>query len=168
MALTGNSNSKVQPVAPLWRELLSPVAGSKQLVHSTSETWWKCELCMSCLGPQLPPSNGYGPYRILAVCRIYLWPAVRTELGQEEWLRSPVNREQRGLIVAGDQGSRRGYDCSEMALTDNHSSKVWVAPPGHELLPSVAGSKWLVHWTSETWWKFEKCRRSTLCLILLM
>jgi hypothetical protein len=37
-----------------------------------------------------PPSNGYVPYRILAVCRINLWPAVRMELGQEGRLKQPV------------------------------------------------------------------------------
>jgi hypothetical protein len=57
----------------------------------------------------------------------------------------------RGPIVAGDQGSRRGHHYSEMALTGNPSSKVWVAPTGCELLPPVAGRKRLVHWTSETW-----------------
>jgi hypothetical protein len=29
----------------------------------------------------------HGPYGIQAVCRHNLWPAVRTELGQEKWLR---------------------------------------------------------------------------------
>ncbi len=36
------------------------------------------------------PSNGYGPYGILAVSRINLWPAVRMELGQEGWLKQLV------------------------------------------------------------------------------
>ncbi len=49
-----------------------------------------------------PPCNGYGPYEILAVCRHNLWPAVSMELGQDEWLRSGENREQRGPIIAGD------------------------------------------------------------------
>ncbi len=30
--------------------------------------------------------------------------------------------------------------CSEMALTGNPSSKVWIAPLGRELLPRVAGT----------------------------
>jgi hypothetical protein len=29
------------------------------------------------------------------------------------------------------------------------------------MLPPVAGSKRLVHWTSETWWKWEKFRSYT-------
>ncbi len=65
--------------------MLPPMAGSKRLVHWTSETWWKCEKCRSSTGL---PSNRYRPYGILAVCHHNLWPAVRTELGQEEWIRS--------------------------------------------------------------------------------
>jgi hypothetical protein len=72
------------------------------------------------------------------------------EQGQEEWLKQLVAKGG-GPIMAGDQGSHQGHHCSETALTGNPSSKVWVAPPGHELLPPVAGSKRLVHWTSETW-----------------
>jgi hypothetical protein len=41
-------------------------------------------------------------------------------------------------------------DCSKMALTCKPTSKVWVAPPGRELVPPVAGSKQIVHWTSGT------------------
>ncbi len=64
--------------------------------------------------PSPPPNNGYGPYGILAVCRINLWPAVR--LGQEGWLKQPVAKV-RGPIVDNDLGSRRGHHCSETALT---------------------------------------------------
>ncbi len=131
MALTGNASSEVW-VALSGHKPLTPVAGNKQLVHWTSETWWKWEKCRSSTGLPTPPSNGYVPFRILAVCRHNLWPAVRTELGQEEWLRLPWNHKQRGPIVAGDQGSRRGHHCSETALTGNPSSEVWVAPPEHE------------------------------------
>jgi hypothetical protein len=35
-------------------------------------------------------------------------------------------------------------------LTSYPSSKVCVAPQGCELLPHVAGSKRIVHWTGET------------------
>jgi hypothetical protein len=85
-------------------------------------------------------SNGYGPYGILAVCRINQWPAVRMELGQEGWLKQLVAKV-RGPIVADDQGSRQGHHCSRPVLTGNPSSKVWVAPPGRKPLPLVAGSK---------------------------
>ncbi len=37
--------------------------------------------------------------------------------------------------------------CGKTALTGNPSSKLWVAPPGRQPLPPVAGSKWLVHFT---------------------
>jgi hypothetical protein len=67
--------------------------------------------------------------------------------------------------MAGDQGSRWSHYCSKTVLTGNPSFKVWVAPPGRELLPPVVGSKWLVHWTSETWLKCEKCRSSTVHLL---
>jgi hypothetical protein len=96
-------------------------------------------------------SNGYEPYRIQAVCWHNLWPAVRTELGQEEWQGHRENREQRGPIVASDQGSHRGHHCNKIGLTGNPSSKVWVELHGHEPLPSVAGSKRLIYWTSESW-----------------
>jgi hypothetical protein len=94
--------------------------------------------------PTPPPCYRYGPYGILAVCHINLWPVVRMELGQEGWLKQPVSKV-RGPIVAGDQRSRRGHHCREIVLTGNLSSKVWVAPPGREPLTSVTGSKWLVH-----------------------
>jgi hypothetical protein len=38
----------------------------------------------------LPLSNGYGPCGILAVCHINLWSAVRTELGQKDWVKQLV------------------------------------------------------------------------------
>jgi hypothetical protein len=72
---------------------------------------WKCAKCRSSTGLPPPPSNGYGPYGILAVCRINLWPAVRVELGQEGWLKQTVAKV-RGPIMAGDQGSRGGRQCS--------------------------------------------------------
>ncbi len=53
-------------------------------------------------------------------------------------------------IKADDLGSPQCHHCSEMALTGNLSSKVWVASPGHEPLPLVMGSKRSAHWTSET------------------
>jgi hypothetical protein len=103
-------------------------------------------------GPNRYGPNGYGPYGILAVCRINLWPAGRIELGKQGWLKQPVAKV-RGPILAGDQGSRRGHHCSETELTGNPSSKEFRAMvhPGGEPLPPVAGSKRLVHWTSETW-----------------
>ncbi len=57
------------------------------------------------------------------------------ELGQEGWLKQPVamvaaNCEQRGPIMAGDQGSFRGYQCSKTSLTGDPSSMHVSAPPG--------------------------------------
>jgi hypothetical protein len=128
----------------------APCGGKQTVSHWTSETWWKCEKRRELpRAPPPPPSNGYGPYWILTVCRINLWPAVRMELGQEGWLNQPVAKI-RGPIMAGDQGSHRGHHYSETALTGNPSSRVWVAPPERDLLPLVTGSKRLTHWTSET------------------
>ncbi len=45
---------------------------------------------------------------------------------------------------------KKSLDCSETAVTDDPSSKVWFAPPGHEPLLPVVGSKQSTHWTSET------------------
>jgi hypothetical protein len=87
-----------------------------------------------------PLSNGYGPCGILAVCHINLWSAVRTELGQKDWVKQLVAKA-RGPIVASDQGSGRGHHCSQMTLTGYPSSKVWVAPLGHEPLPPVGGKQ---------------------------
>ncbi len=106
-ALTGNPSSKVW-VTPTGRELLPPVAGSKRLVHWTSETWWKCEKCRSSTGLPLPLSKGYGPYRILAVCPHNLWPAVRTKLGQGEWLRSRQKQQAKKTYCSWWSGIMSG------------------------------------------------------------
>ncbi len=46
------------------------------------------------------------------------------------------DREQRGPIVAGDQGSRRGHQCRETSLIREPGSIVSVgASLGHGLLP---------------------------------
>jgi hypothetical protein len=53
------------------------------------------------------------------------------ELGQEGWLKQLVAKV-REPIVADDQGSRQGYQCSETSLTGEPSSSVplqeWVHP----------------------------------------
>jgi hypothetical protein len=59
------------------------------------------------------------------------------ELQQERWAKQLVAKV-REPIMASDQGLCPGHHCSEMALTGNPSSKVWVAPPGHESLSPVA------------------------------
>jgi hypothetical protein len=51
------------------------------------------------------------------------------------WLRQPVakvvrNCKQRGSIVAGDQGTRRGHQCSKTSLTKDPSSRSVGATPG--------------------------------------
>jgi hypothetical protein len=48
------------------------------------------------------------------------------ELGQEGWQKQPVDKvitncEQRGPIVASDQGSCRAHQCSEVSLTGDPS-----------------------------------------------
>jgi hypothetical protein len=62
-ALTGNPSSKMW-VAPLGREPLHPMVGSKQLVHWTSETWRKCPSMAlgvgDCLTGRCPPAAGHG------------------------------------------------------------------------------------------------------------
>jgi hypothetical protein len=60
-------------------------------------------------------SKGSWPYGILVVCRINLWPAVRMELGQYGWLKQPGAKVGE-LIVAGDQGLRRGHQSTETSL----------------------------------------------------
>jgi hypothetical protein len=140
--LIGNPSSIVWVATP-GREPLPPMTGSNRLVHWTSETWWKCEKCRSSTG--LPLSNMYGPYRILVVCCHNLWPAVRTELGQEEWLSSLRKPQVKRTYRSRWSGITSQYHCSQTALTSNPSSKVLVAHPGSKPLPPVAGSERLVH-----------------------
>jgi hypothetical protein len=66
-------------------------------------------------------SKVYGPYGILAVCYRNLWTAVRTKLGQEEWLRSP--RKPR---------AKRTY-CSRRS--GNHVGVTTVARQRKQLIP---------------------------------
>jgi hypothetical protein len=104
---------------PLWQKANGSCTGPVTVRHGESSA-----------GPH-PPSNGYGHYGILVVCRINLWPAVRMELGQEGWLKQLVAKV-RWPIMAGDQGSRRGHHCSEAALTGNPYSHVKCQLPTKE------------------------------------
>jgi hypothetical protein len=70
------------------------------------------------------------------------------ELGQEGWLKQPVAKA-RGPIMASDQESRQGHQCSEIMLIGDPSSRSVGASPGRTAAPQ-AGSKWLTRWTSET------------------
>jgi hypothetical protein len=61
-----------------------------------------------------------------------------------------ANRDQRGSIVASDQGSHRGHQCSKTSLKGEPSFIVNVgASPEREPMP-LSGSKWLTHRTNET------------------
>ncbi len=110
--LTGNPCSKVWVTLRAWT---TASCGGKQMV-SPLDQWDMVKVWEMQELHRAPPSNGYGPYGILTICRINLWPAVRIELWQEVWLKQPVAKV-RGPIMAGDQGSCRGHHCSETALT---------------------------------------------------
>ncbi len=56
------------------------------------------------------------------------------ELGQEGWLNQPVAKV-RGPIMACDQGSHQGHQCSETSLTGDPSSRSVGASLGREPLP---------------------------------
>ncbi len=56
------------------------------------------------------------------------------ELGQEGWLKQLVAKV-RGPIMAGDQGSHWGHQCSETTLTGDTSSRSVGASLGCETLP---------------------------------
>jgi hypothetical protein len=73
------------------------------------------------------PSKGSGPYGILAVCRINVWPVVIMELGQEGWLKQPVAKV-RGPILASNQGSPIQF--SEMSLTGESQFQKCGCIPG--------------------------------------
>ncbi len=112
--------------------------------------------------PPPPPVTGMGlmgSYRYIAIIWGLQW---EWNWDKKSGKVARKHCKQRGPIVACDQGSRWGHQCSETVLTGNFSIKVWVALPGCEPLPPVAGNKWLIYWTSETWWNCEKCRSSTV------
>jgi hypothetical protein len=115
-----------------------------------------------------PPSNGYGPYRILAVCHINLWPAVSMELGQDRWLKQLV-AEVRGPILAGDQGSRQGHHCCETALTGNLSSEVWDTPPSATAGPCFGKQPVspLDQWHMVKVWEMQELQNITLLLFAI-
>jgi hypothetical protein len=58
------------------------------------------------------------------------------------WLSSTRDRKQRGPIIASNQGSCWGHQCSETTLTGEPGSIVSLgASLGQELLPPLPGSK---------------------------
>ncbi len=65
------------------------------------------------------------------------------------WLKQPlakviINRDQRGPIIADDQGSRRGHQRSEISLTGDLSYRNVGAPPGRKIA-SLLGRKQMVN-----------------------
>jgi hypothetical protein len=52
-----------------------------------------------------------------------------------------ANREQRGPIVASDQGSYRGHQCSEISLTEDPSPWSASGPPGVQTAAPLGGKQ---------------------------
>jgi hypothetical protein len=111
------------------------------------------------------PSKGSGPYEILVVCCINLWPAVRMELGQEGWPKQPVVKVT-GTIVASDQGSIWGHQCSETSLTEESQFQKCGCIPGMRTADPLGGTvdplnQWdcVVEWDCVVVWG---CRNSII------
>jgi hypothetical protein len=152
---------------PLRIESLPPVAGGKRLIHWTSDTWFKCsEIAGSTQdSPQQPT---------MLVVKPEGGPALSMKPRQKSCVRSsgiitlsarrPSDGSGRNLpqTCHNDQ-SGWGHQCSETALTGE--SRFHISTPlGIELLHPVAGSKRLVHWTSETWCECSGIAGSTIYL----
>jgi hypothetical protein len=111
--ITGESQFQMCGCIP--RMQTADPLGWKQTIDPLDQ--WDCVVVWECRSSTgLPPSKGSGPYGILVVCRINLWPGVRMEPGQEGWLKQLVAKV-RGPIVAGEQKSCQGHQCSETMLT---------------------------------------------------
>jgi hypothetical protein len=127
--------SVMQPPPPL---PLSPLAINEQIAENKG---------LAKIYKKAPTlSKGSWPSGILVVCRINLWPAVQMELEQNGWLKQP-GAKVREPIVEGDQGLRKGHQCTETSLTGKPNSIVSVLHPvvgklllysnGVTLLPSL-------------------------------
>jgi hypothetical protein len=99
-----------------WMQTADPLDG-KQRVDPLDQldcvVVWECRSSTGLL-PSPPPSNGSGPYRIIAVCQINLCPAVRMELEQEgKQMVDPL--DQRDCVVVWEcRSSTRWYLRNEM------------------------------------------------------
>jgi hypothetical protein len=140
---------------PLGIESRSLMTGSKRVVHWTSETWCECREIGG--SPQCSPPSSR---------RCRLW-------SRKEDLQWAWNRDRRagwdqmglsycrhnGLVTVLDEAclrwghidqSCRGHQCSETMLTGESRFHRSI-PLGIEPGSLMTGSKWVVHWTSETW-----------------
>ncbi len=90
-------------------------------------------------------------------------PAVSVKPGQKSCVRSGgiIALSAWRLVTVGDKAhlrrghndqSRRGHQFSEASLTGESRFHISI-PLGIEPGSLTAGSKWVVHWTSETWCK---------------
>ncbi len=52
-------------------------------------------------------------------------------------------------------GSGQGHQCSKTTLTGESQFHI-STPLGFEPGSLMTGSKWVVHWTSETWWEWSE------------
>ncbi len=134
--LTGESRFHIS--TPPGFEPGSLVAGSKRVVHWTSETWWEWS-GMQALHRAPPPPQQVTP----SVMKPEGGPAASVKPGQKSCVMKPVI------------GSRRGHQCCETTLTGE--SRFHISTPlGFEPGSLVTGSKQVVHWTSETWWEWSE------------
>jgi hypothetical protein len=140
---------------PSFRSVGAP-PGRKLLPPRREANGWPTGAVRMCGGvriqgsirPPPPPSNRYGPYGILVVCRHNLWPTVRMELGQDGWLKQPAakifarttSKEDLSWPVIRDYIG--GHQCSGTLLTGDPSSRNVGAPLGCELLPPPPPPRW--------------------------
>ncbi len=65
----------------------------------------------------------------------------------KEWLRQPVSKvvtqdhEQRGPIIAGDQGSHRGHQCSQITPTGESQFQKCRCIPEKQIAAPMGGKQ---------------------------
>jgi hypothetical protein len=156
------------------------LTGESRLHISTPQGIWTC---VPCDGKQTgSPLDQWDMVRMKWDCRLStgLPPSSRLRRlwSWKEDLQRAWNRDRKavwdqvgllhcrheGLVMVRDeaclrQGHRndqscRGHQCSKTTLTGE--SRFHISPPrGFEPVSLVAGSKQIVHWTSETWWEWS-------------
>ncbi len=156
--LTGGSRFHISPPRSFGPGSL--VTGSKRVVRWTSETWWEwSEIAISPQGsPQQLTPSVVKPEGDLQQAwnwdRRAVWDQVGLSHCQHEGLVMVRNEVHLRRGHRNDQ-SRWGHQCSETTLMGE--SRFHISPPRiFEPGSLVTGSKWVVHWTSETCWEWSE------------
>jgi hypothetical protein len=162
----GDPSSRSVGATPRCKPTAPP--GRKQTVDPLDQ--WDCVLEWGCSASSVfPPSTLTAGFNGSLCCEEeeYLqgaeWNWGRNGKGGW-WLRSSGDRKLRGPIVASDQTSCQGQQCSETLLTGEPSSIVSVGGiPGTQTATPLGRKQRLTHWTSETvYWSEAQGLYSTI------